>query len=90
MDLQTSDYERLSRKIGKDDTCRCREVDASENTVLIQIFRRLNLALKWMKEERTGGRKGKRDRTRRGEKVGEAQGYTNTKDKTEPIVTKFS
>ena len=90
MDLWTSDYERLSRKIGKDDTYRCCEVDASDNTVLIQIFRRLNLALKWIEEERTGGRKGKRDRTWRGEKVGEAQGYKNTKVKMEPIVTNFS
>ena len=30
--------------------------------------------LKWKKAERTGGRKGKGDRTRRGEKVGEVQG----------------
>ena len=50
---------------GEDDTCK------TEKTMLPGLpidpdFRRLNLALKWMKEERTGERKGKRDRTRRG------------------------
>ena len=30
LDLRISDYELLFKKIGKDDTCRCLEVDASK------------------------------------------------------------
>ena len=37
---------------------------------------------KGLKEDRKGGRREKGGRTRRGEKVGEAQGYTNTKGKS--------
>ena len=40
LDLRISDYELLFTKICKDDTCRCREVDASK-LPMIRDFRRL-------------------------------------------------